>query len=84
MTKHFADGRPAEQDGRTVRYDAGGKAHTLPSPDPLLQASARDVRRQLDKTRNALMQIEAIALDDDAWPKMMFEVRSIIARALDG
>lgn len=27
MSKHYADGRPAEQDGRQVKYDAGGSPH---------------------------------------------------------
>lgn len=30
MTKLYADGRPAEQGGRQVKYDAGGTPHVMP------------------------------------------------------
>lgn len=29
MTKFYADGRPAEEGGKPVRYDAGGRAHVV-------------------------------------------------------
>lgn len=53
MTNFYADGRPAEEGGKPLRYDAGGRPHTVGGNggDPLLVASTADVRRQLDSCR---------------------------------
>lgn len=53
MSKFYADGRPAENGGRQVKYDAGGRAHEVGGgeSDPLGVASKGDVLRQLGNTR---------------------------------
>jgi hypothetical protein len=46
MTKFYADGRPADEGGRPVRYDAGGRAHVVGGdggsmPQPVAKAAER-------------------------------------------
>lgn len=53
MTKFYADGRPAQEGGKPVRYDAGGRAHVAGESggDLLYLASRTDVLLQLNQVR---------------------------------
>jgi hypothetical protein len=64
--------------------DCGGEVILIPAglgkaKDALLEASARDLARQIRHLRSVVDRIEKIAAGDDNWPRMIGEVRAILA-----
>ena len=63
MSNFYADGRPASQGGDAVRYDAGGRAHTVPNRPDLCTRTRKVGTEQAKEHRLELDLMKAQVVD---------------------